>query len=112
MPTNELDDKDKYNYSDTVYITEFFSGGTKNYGYKLSNGKTTMKCKGLNLNRYDILKQLNYEKAKKIVLGRIEPVTIHFDGIRRHGRFKLDTQTTDQTVSRFVYQKTCATSCV
>ena len=35
---------------DGDYMTTFVSGGPKNYGYELSNGKTCCKIRGITLN--------------------------------------------------------------
>jgi predicted GIY-YIG superfamily endonuclease len=90
QPTNELGPD--YEYDHTNYINEMFSGGPKNYGYKTSKAKVTFKCKGLNMNRSDVQKQLSYEKAKRIVLGRESNVTVQFSAIQRHGKFEVDTR--------------------
>lgn len=50
--TNELDDGD--------YITEFVSGGPKNYGYTTKSGKVCCKVRGFTLNVRSSA-QLNYE---------------------------------------------------
>ena len=57
--TNELDDGD--------YITEFVSGGAKNYGYVTKQGKTVCKVRGFSLNVRGSL-QLNYEVMKNNIL--------------------------------------------
>jgi hypothetical protein len=51
MPKNEL--------RDGLFITEFVSGGPKNYGYRLCNNETKLKVKGFTL---------NYMNSQKITL--------------------------------------------
>ena len=52
-------------------ITEFVSGGPKNYGYKTAAGKVCCKVRGFTLNvRGD--KQLNYEVMKRNVIDEVQ----------------------------------------
>ena len=60
--TNELDDGD--------YITEFVSGGPKNYGYQTKNDKICCKVRGFTLNVRGS-KQLNYHVMRQNVLEEI-----------------------------------------
>ena len=60
--TNELDNGD--------YITEFVSGGPKNYGYQTANGKICCKVRGFTLNVRGS-KQLNYHIMRQNVLEEI-----------------------------------------
>lgn len=60
--TNELDDGD--------YITEFVSGGPKNYGYITKSGKVCCKVRGFTLNVLGSA-QLNYEVMRQNVLEEI-----------------------------------------
>lgn len=60
--TNELEDDD--------YITEFVSGGAKNYGYVTKHGKITCKVRGFSLD-YRGLLQLNYQIMKGNILEEI-----------------------------------------
>ena len=62
--TNEFG-KDKYHFDPEHFLEECFSGGPKNYRYKKSDGTTEFKCKGHNLKRADVKKQLGYEKLKR-----------------------------------------------
>ncbi|XP_071507356.1 uncharacterized protein [Diadema antillarum] len=55
--TDELDGR---------YITTFISGGPKNYAYKLDNGKTSCKVKGITLN-YSNSQLLNFDTMKQMV---------------------------------------------
>ncbi|XP_073497547.1 uncharacterized protein [Phyllobates terribilis] len=50
-----------------TYITEFVSAGPKTYGYKLSNGETTIKVKGITLN-CTAKKDINFDSLKELVL--------------------------------------------
>ena len=62
--TNELDDPNDY-------ITEFVSGGAKNYGYKTFQGKTVCKVRGFTLNVRG--KQLlNFNTMKANILAEID----------------------------------------
>ncbi|XP_078364222.1 uncharacterized protein LOC144648571 [Oculina patagonica] len=60
--TNELDDGD--------YITEFVSGGPKNYGYQTKNNKICCKVRGFTLNVRGS-NQLNYHVMRQNVLEEI-----------------------------------------
>jgi hypothetical protein len=51
------------------HIVKFWCAGPENYGYLLENGKNSMKCKGINLKRSDVVSQIGYDIAKQIVLG-------------------------------------------
>ena len=53
--TNELEDEG--------YITEFVSGGPKNYAYKTSSGKVPCKVRGFTLNTRGS-QQLNFDIVK------------------------------------------------
>ena len=60
--TDELDDGD--------YITEFVSGGPKNYGYTTKSGKVCCKVRGFTLNVRGSA-QLNYQVMRQNVLEEI-----------------------------------------
>ena len=60
--TNELDED---------FITEFISGGAKNYGYITKNGKVCVKVCGFSLN-YRGSKQLNHQVMKRNILQEIQ----------------------------------------
>ena len=62
--TNELDDP-------SDYITEFISGGAKNYGYVTKHGKTECKVRGFTLNARG-KEVLNFETMKKNILSELE----------------------------------------
>ena len=51
---------------DSVTITEFVSGGAKNYAYKMSNGQTVCKVRGFTLN-YRGSQNLNFDSVKGMV---------------------------------------------
>ena len=61
--TNELDDP-------SDYITEFISGGAKNYGYVTKHGKTACKVRGFTLNVRG-KEVLNFETMKKNILSEL-----------------------------------------
>jgi hypothetical protein len=67
------------------YISEFVSGGPKNYGYKLCNSvtgetKTVCKVRGMTLN-YKASQLVNFETIKDLVLNGCSnsTVTVHTD---------------------------------
>ena len=62
--TNELDDPNDY-------ITEFFSGGAKNYAYRTKHGKTVCKVRGFTLNVRG-KEVLNFETMKKNILSELD----------------------------------------
>ena len=62
--TNELDDP-------SDYITEFISGGAKNYGYVTKHGKTECKVRGFTLNVRG-KEVLNFETMKKNILSELD----------------------------------------
>ena len=53
------------------YITEFCSGGPKNYGYRTSNGTTVCKVRGFSLN-CEGSAQLNYELMKQNIIAEVQ----------------------------------------
>ena len=53
------------------HITEFVSGGPKNYGYQTKNGKVECKVRGFRLNS-EGKTQLNYDVMRKNVLDEIQ----------------------------------------
>ena len=55
---------------DGSYITEFVSGGPKNYGYTTSTGKVCCKVRGFTLNVRGS-QQLNYQVMRENVLSEI-----------------------------------------
>lgn len=107
--TNELSD-----YGPDAYISEFVSGGPKNYGYKVSgtrDGKdvTCMKVRGITLTNtasktvnIKILKQMVYDLAKKDRITTFDIVS------RRINVNRKNRQIVTKTVSkkfRIVYDK-------
>ena len=62
--TNELDDP-------SDYITEFISGGAKNYGYRTKHGKTDCKVRGFTLNVRG-KEVINFETMKKNILSELD----------------------------------------
>ena len=51
---------------DGDYITEFMSGGPKNYAYVTNNDKRVMKIRGITLN-YATLQKLNFEAMRDLI---------------------------------------------
>jgi hypothetical protein len=96
-PTNELGHygNGDYEYGD-AHIVEFFSGGPKNYGYKVSTGDVSLKCKGISLNRGDVQDQLGYEQAKMCVLQK-ESIVINTSNIKREDIGLLVTEKQTKT---------------
>lgn len=68
--TNELG-HNKYTYEGT-YITEFVSGGPKNYGYLTTSDEKVAKIKGHSVKKRNIAKYLNFEAIKDAVLHSTE----------------------------------------
>ena len=60
-------------FFESLYITEFVSGGPKNYAYKMNNGKIVEKIKGVNLN-HENRKKLNFDIVKKFVLDHLNGI--------------------------------------
>ena len=65
-------------YGPDIYITEFVSGGPKNYAYKLNNGKIIEKIKGVTLNhintkklKFEYVKQFKYNDLQKIDINNL-----------------------------------------
>ena len=52
------------------YINEFVSGGPKNYAYKMNNGETNCKVKGVTLN-YKNSEAVNFDSVKYFILDNI-----------------------------------------
>ena len=57
--------------TDGDVITEFCSGGTKNYGYITRRGKTECKVRGFSLN-YETKQVLNYHTMKENILKELD----------------------------------------
>ena len=57
-----------YYYDEKNYITEFVSGGPKNYGYITTDMKKKIKIKGHSVNRMNMRNVLNYNNMKRCVL--------------------------------------------
>ncbi len=103
--TNELED-----YHKDAYISEFVSGGPKNYGYRVKTPEKehiVLKVKGFTLNRATT-KILHYEAMKemvhKYVKGEVEKREIKSNDIQRNDDYEI---TTAATVKRYqiVYTK-------
>ena len=52
------------------YITEFVSGGPKNYAYLLNNGETNFKVKGVTVN-YRNSEVVNFDSVRDFILDNI-----------------------------------------
>ena len=65
--TNELEDKERPN----DYITEFVSGGPKNYGYVTAQGAVCCKVRGFSLKSVRGSSQLNYTILKQNLLDEL-----------------------------------------
>ena len=80
--TNELE-----SYGPDSYITDFVSGGPKNYSFKIystysKKDEIVCKVKGISLN-YAASKVINFESIKEMVLKKTEPIPIISKNIRR-----------------------------
>ena len=62
---------------DGNYITTFVSGGPKNYAYKLNNGKTCCKIRGITLN-FQTLETVNFDVMRDMVVG-VGPAKVSVD---------------------------------
>ena len=74
-------------YGPGSYITEFVSGGPKNYAYKVNctkdkSVKVVCKVKGNSLN-YNADKQVNFESIKDAVLNSQEDIFVISENIKR-----------------------------
>jgi hypothetical protein len=85
-------DANGYQILEEYYIVEFFSGGPKNYGYKMNNGDTNFKCKGQQTKRADVAKILAYENARDAVISRGEIMVNMPNCIQRNGLFCLTSK--------------------
>lgn len=89
--TDELE-----SYGPGSYITEFVSGGPKNYAYKVFSTKNqreeiVCKVKGISLN-YAASQLINFERIKEMVLTPSEPVYITSNHIRRTKEHEVVTR--------------------
>jgi hypothetical protein len=73
--TNELDEGD--------HITEFVSGGPKNYSYKTMMGKAVHKIKGFSLNSVNA-PAFSFENIKTVVLNGIAVSTSDMEPPKLH----------------------------
>ncbi|XP_055389973.1 uncharacterized protein LOC129618958 [Condylostylus longicornis] len=96
--TNELE-----SYGQGSYVTEFVSGGPKNYAYKVfstkdNSEKVVCKVKGIRLN-YDASHKINFETMKEAVLNlnNFENISILSDNIRRTKEHELITVSETKT---------------
>lgn len=104
--TNELID-----FGANTYISEFVSGGPKNYAYKLTNidvnddddsdERTVCKVKGIRLN-YMNSKFINFESIKELLFRTNDPTNV--EGLRIPIRNNIILQETNNVVYSMVRQ--------
>ncbi|XP_018570577.2 uncharacterized protein LOC108910461 [Anoplophora glabripennis] len=104
VPTGEFvgdmtDELESYGFDN--YITEFVSGGPKNYAYKVfstrdNEQKVVCKVKGICLN-YATSHLINFESIKDMVLNDAAPVHIVSKNIRRTKEHEVVTITETKT---------------
>ena len=99
--TNELG-HNKYTYEGT-YISEFVSGGPKNYGYVTTEDEKVSKIKGHSLKRRNVKQYLNFDAIKAAVLHSSEFI-VDNPLINREDGFELVNQT-GKKVYRFDFMK-------
>lgn len=90
--TDELE-----SYGAGSYITEFVSGGPKNYAYKVFSTKSQMeeivcKVKDISLN-YAASQLINFDCIRQMVLTSAEPIYITSNNIRRTKEHEVVTRT-------------------
>jgi len=90
------------------YISEYVSGGPKNYAYRTHNTETcaeatVCKVRGITLN-YSTSQLVNFERIKQLILGGTDIVTVHTaHKIKRRrcrdddGRILIVTEPEDKT---------------
>ncbi len=83
-------------------ITEFISGGAKNYGYKTRGGKTECKVRGFTLNVRG-KEVLNFETMKRNILSEIDDPLKERRVIRVNNPNHFQRNTTNKTI-RLVHQ--------
>lgn len=91
--TSELDDGD--------YITEFVSGGPKNYAYLTHQGKEVCKVKGFTLN-FNNAQTINFESMKAVVTSQ-EKQTLNVQNPSKICRNKLKRKLYNRKEDR-IYQ--------
>lgn len=83
-------------------ITEFISGGAKNYGYKTRGGKTECKVRGFTLNVRG-KEVLNFETMKRNILSEIDDPLEARRVIRVNNPNHFQRNTTNKTI-KLVHQ--------
>ena len=83
-------------------ITEFISGGAKNYGYKTRGGKTECKVRGFTLNVRG-KEVLNFETMKRNILSEIDDPLEERRVIRVNNPNHFQRNTTNKTI-KLVHQ--------
>lgn len=102
--TSEIGD-DSYSYSDKCFITEFVSTGPKSYAYKTSDGKTTVKVKGLALHSQATAQErINFEALKKVVIDS-SAFTVNFRQFKRTALHEVQTNFNSPKILRDVFVK-------
>lgn len=106
VPTGSLlgdmtDELEKYGYDS--YITEFVSGGPKNYAYKVFSTKkqteeVMCKVKGISLN-YAASQLINFDSIRNMVLNKSAPIYITSKNIRRTKEHEVVT-----SIERKIYK--------
>lgn len=94
------------------YITEFVSGGPKNYAYRTTKGKEVCKIRGFSLN-YDNIKKLNFTSMLELVTGpekendsKISNIVITYPNkIVRHKQNQVIFSRSEQKEYKLVYDK-------
>jgi hypothetical protein len=82
------------------YITDFVSIAPKSYAYKMNNGETVVKCKGVTLN-YENSKKVTFETMKDLVTGNTQKLTtrhLNFD-CKKSNEFEINTMYRTKTTS-------------
>ena len=89
------------------YITSFVSGGPKFYAYKVKKPDGTESCtckvKGIRLN-YANAEKINFHSTRDLVIGKIPPVLLTFDSIRRTNLYDVETRE-ENKICKPVYAK-------
>ena len=87
------------------WITQFTSGGLKQYLYITKDGKREVRCKGVNMHRGDVLSQLQFDEFKAICRGQLKK-EITFGSITRDGLYGVGSKSdTKKTLGKEVLQK-------
>ncbi|MCP4458736.1 MAG: hypothetical protein GY816_12045 [Cytophagales bacterium] len=109
----DLTDEIQKDYGSGAYISEFVSGGPKNYGYRVSlpsgEEKECIKIKGHSLN-YSVSRVLNFNLMKELVFefaqgsSENKEVKVNYRQIRRKEGPTVTT-VSGEKIYRIVYNK-------